>query len=73
MSGASGLLPQGLRDRLPGEAAAQARTVRALLDSIEARGYDRVSPPLAEYEDGLAARLKSSRTELARFVDPLSQ
>jgi len=69
----TGLLPQGLRDRLPGAAAAQARTVRALLDSIEARGYDRVSPPLAEFEDGLAARLKSSRTELARFVDPLSQ
>jgi len=68
-----GLLPQGLRDRLPGEAAAQARVVRALLDTIEARGYDRVSPPLAEYEDGLLARLKSSPTELARFVDPLSQ
>lgn len=73
MPGAGGLLPQGLRDRLPGEAAAQARTVRALLDTIEQRGYDRVSPPLAEFEDGLAARLKSSRTELARFVDPLSQ
>jgi ATP phosphoribosyltransferase regulatory subunit len=73
MADAGGLLPLGLRDRLPGEAAAQARTVRALLDSIEGRGYDRVSPPLAEYEDGLAARLKSSRTELARFVDPLSQ
>ena len=73
MSGAGGLLPQGLRDRLPGEAAAQARTVRALLDSIEGYEYDRVSPPLAEYEDGLAARLKSSRTDLARFVDPLSQ
>jgi hypothetical protein len=68
-----GLLPQGLRDRLPGEAAAQARMVRALLDSIEACGYDRVSPPLAEYEEGLAARLKSSPTDLARFVDPLSQ
>ena len=48
MPGAGGLLPQGLRDRLPGEAAAQARTVRALLDTIEQRGYDRVSPPLAE-------------------------
>ncbi len=69
----NGLLPQGLRDRLPGEAAAQARTVRALLDRIEQHGYDRVSPPLAEFEDGLAARLKSSRTDLARFVDPLSQ
>ena len=68
-----GLLPEGLRDRLPGEAAAQARTVRALLDRIEARGYERVSPPLVEYEESLAARLKSSRTDLARFVDPLSQ
>ncbi len=68
-----GLLPEGLRDRLPGEAAAQARTVRALLDSVEARGYERVSPPLVEYEESLAARLKSSRTDLARFVDPLSQ
>jgi ATP phosphoribosyltransferase regulatory subunit len=69
----TGLLPVGLRDRLPGEAAAAVRTVRALLDRIEAAGFARVSPPLAEYEDGLAARLKSSRTELARFVDPLSQ
>ncbi len=69
----NGLLPQGLRDRLPGAAAAQARIVRALLDSIEGRGYDRVSPPLAEFEDGLVARLKSSRTDLARFVDPMSQ
>ncbi len=68
-----GLLPEGLRDRLPGEAAAQARTVRALLDSVEARGYERVSPPLVEFEESLAVRLKSSRTDLARFVDPLSQ
>ncbi len=68
-----GLLPEGLRDRLPGEAAAQARTVRALLDSIEARGFERVSPPLVEYEESLAARRKSSRTDLARFVDPLSR
>jgi len=70
---AAGLLPQGLRDRLPGEAAVQARRERALLDVIEARGYERIAPPLAEYEESLAARLKSSRTELARFVDPLSQ
>ena len=68
-----GLLPQGLRDRLPGEAAAQARRTRALLDCIEGAGFARVAPPLAEFEDELAARLKSSRTELARFVDPLSQ
>ena len=68
-----GLLPEGLRDRLPGEAAAQARIVRALLDNIEARGFARVSPPLVEYEENLGERLKSSRTDMARFVDPSSQ
>jgi ATP phosphoribosyltransferase regulatory subunit len=68
-----GLLPEGLRDRLPGEAAAQARTVRALLDCVGGHGFERVSPPLVEFEETLAARLKSSRTDLARFVDPLSQ
>lgn len=68
-----GLLPEGLRDRLPGEATAQAVRVRALLDTVAAHGYARVAPPLVEYEESLAARLKSSRTDLARFVDPLSQ
>jgi ATP phosphoribosyltransferase regulatory subunit len=68
-----GLLPEGLRDRLPGEATAQAVRVRALLDTIATHGYERVAPPLVEYEESLAARLKSSRTDLARFVDPLSQ
>ncbi|MFM9976553.1 MAG: ATP phosphoribosyltransferase regulatory subunit [Sphingomonadaceae bacterium] len=72
MSGVD-LLPHGLRDRLPGEAAAHARRVSALLAVIEAQGYQRIAPPLAEYEESLATRLKSSRTELARFVDPLSQ
>jgi len=67
------LLPLGLRDRLLGEAARQARAVAALIETIETRGYDRVAPPLAEFEEGLVARLKSSRTELARFVDPVSQ
>ncbi len=69
----TGLLPEGLRDRLPGEAAAQARTVRALLDTLEGQGFERIAPPLAEYEEGLVARLKSSRTDLARFVDPHSR
>jgi ATP phosphoribosyltransferase regulatory subunit len=73
MSNSDTILPLGLRDRLPDEASAQARIVRLLLDTVAVHGYDRVSPPLAEFEDGLAARLKSSRTDLARFVDPLSQ
>jgi len=69
----SGLLPSGLRDRLPAEAASAARAVRAILDCVERAGFARVSPPLAEYEDELAVRMRRPRTDLARFVDPLSQ
>jgi ATP phosphoribosyltransferase regulatory subunit len=69
-----GLLPEGLRDRLPPEAAAQTRIVRALLDTIATHGYDLVSPPLVEFEEGLAGRLKSGAAQnLLRFVDPVSQ
>ncbi len=69
----SGLLPSGLRDRLLAEAAAGASAVRAILDTIDAAGFVRVSPPLAEYEDELASRMRRPHTDLARFVDPLSQ
>ena len=68
-----GLLPSGLRDRLLGDAEEAAARVRAMLDTITAAGFARVSPPLVEYEDGLAQRLKGARTDLARFVDPTSQ
>ena len=69
-----GLLPEGFRDRLPPDADAAARIVRRALDAIQAWGYERVAPPLAEYERGLVRRLKSARPQdLLRFVDPLSQ
>jgi ATP phosphoribosyltransferase regulatory subunit len=69
-----GLLPEGLRDRLPPEAAAQMRIVRALLDTIATHGYDLVSPPLVEFEEGLAGRLMEGRAkDMLRFVDPVSQ
>lgn len=68
-----GLLPEGLRDRLPGEAGRRAATADAMLAAILAHGYDRVDPPLAEFEDGLAERLGSARRDLPRFVDPVSQ
>ncbi|MGH6780863.1 MAG: ATP phosphoribosyltransferase regulatory subunit [Sphingomonadaceae bacterium] len=69
-----GLLPEGFRDRLPPEAEAIARLVRRVLDTAAAHGYERVSPPLAEFEAGLVGRLKSARAQdLLRFVDPVSQ
>lgn len=69
----AGLLPEGLRDRLPGEAAAGTARVGAMLAAVTAAGFAQVTPPLVEYEEGLAARLQGARTDLARFVDPKSQ
>jgi ATP phosphoribosyltransferase regulatory subunit len=68
------LLPQGLRDRLPPQADAAAAMLRAALDAIRAHGYERVAPPLAEYEESLAGRLKAGTArDLLRVADPLSQ
>ena len=69
----AGLLPEGLRDRLPGEAAAGAARAAAMLAAITGAGFAQVSPPLVEYEEALAARLQGARTDLARFVDPKTQ
>ncbi|MBV8972952.1 MAG: ATP phosphoribosyltransferase regulatory subunit [Sphingomonadaceae bacterium] len=70
----AGLLPEGYRDRLPPQADAADRLLRTLIDHVAAHGYDRVQPPLVEYEDGLAGRLATTaRQELLRFVDPVSR
>ena len=68
------LLPEGLRDRLPPQADAAAAILRAALDAIRAHGYERVAPPLAEYEESLVGRLKTGAArDLLRVADPLSQ
>lgn len=72
MTGA--LLPEGLRDRLPPEAETAAGILRASLDAIALHGYERVAPPLAEFEESLVGRLKAaSARDLLRVVDPVSQ
>ena len=69
-----GLLPEGLSDRLPPQAEASARLVRRVLDTVATHGYERVMPPLAEFEDTLTQRLTSMRAQdLVRVVDPVSQ
>jgi ATP phosphoribosyltransferase regulatory subunit len=65
-----GLLPEGLRDRLPPQAQALANLVRTLTDVCAGHGYERVAPPLAEYESSLAS---GSSRERLRFTDPVSQ
>ncbi len=69
-----GLLPEGLRDRLAPDAEAAAALVRTLTGCFASHGYDRIQPPLVEYEETLASRLgPSARRELIRFTDPASQ
>jgi len=69
-----GLLPEGLRDRLPPQAEAASRLLHRVIVAIGRHGYARVLPPLAEFEEGLVGRLKSAGAQdLLRFVDPVSQ
>lgn len=69
-----GLLPEGFRDRLPPQAEAASRLLHRAIVAIGRHGYDRVAPPLAEFEETLVGRLKSARAQdLLRFVDPVSQ
>ncbi len=70
------LLPEGLEDRLPPEAARIDAAMRACLAVLDAHGYDRVRPPLLEFEASLAGRMAGVVTgegrALFRFVDPSS-
>ena len=67
------LLPEGLEDRLPQSAAAAARIERAALAAMDSCGYDRVRPPLIEFEKSMAARMHGFATrQMFRFVDPQS-
>ncbi|MDZ7652274.1 MAG: ATP phosphoribosyltransferase regulatory subunit [Burkholderiaceae bacterium] len=47
------LLPEGISDVLPAEAAHIERVRRALLDLYKSFGYEQVIPPLIEYLDSL--------------------
>ncbi len=49
------LLPAGLRDLLPPDAETEASAVEAIMDLFAAHGYQRVKPPLIEFEDSLLA------------------
>ncbi|HVJ00235.1 MAG TPA: ATP phosphoribosyltransferase regulatory subunit [Sphingomonas sp.] len=70
----SALLPAGFHDRLPPYADAAARLEARVLGAAFAHGYERVDPALAEFEAGLAGRLKAARVQdVVRFVDPVSQ
>ncbi len=68
------LLPAGLRDLLPPEAAHEVDAVRRLLESFIAQGYELVKPPLLEFEEALLSGTGAAlRSQTFRLMDPVSQ
>ncbi len=68
------LLPSGLVDLLPPEAGQEAWLAEALAESFALHGYERVTPPLLEFEEGLLAGSGAAVAEQTfRLMDPVSQ
>ncbi|MEQ8354663.1 MAG: ATP phosphoribosyltransferase regulatory subunit [Kiloniellaceae bacterium] len=69
-----GLLPAGLEDVLPPLAAHESAVVERLIASFQAQGYDRVKPPLLEFEEALLAGTGTAVAgQTFRLMDPVSQ
>jgi ATP phosphoribosyltransferase regulatory subunit len=67
------LLPAGLSDLLPPDAAFEAAVVDRLAAAFEANGYERVKPPLIEFETSLLAGAGAAMAEHTfRLMDPVS-
>lgn len=65
------LLPAGLRDLLPPEAETEAAAVEAAMALFARHGYQRVKPPLLEFEDGLLAGAGAGVADQTfRLMDP---
>jgi ATP phosphoribosyltransferase regulatory subunit len=68
------LLPAGLGDGLPPEAGFEAAIVERLVASFARWGYERVKPPLIEFEDSLLAGPgEAMAAHTFRLMDPISQ
>lgn len=68
------LLPSGLYDLLPPDAARESALVQEMLKHFAAYGYEQVAPPLLEFEDELlSARGKALSTSTFRVMDLISK
>lgn len=68
------LLPTGLADVLPPDATFEAATLAQLMSAFSGYGYERIKPPLIEFEDGLLGGLgKAMASQTFRLMDPESQ
>ncbi len=68
------LLPSGFVDLLPPESGQEARAITVLMEHFAAFGYERIKPPLAEFEDSLLAPGPGAALahETFRLMDPVS-
>jgi ATP phosphoribosyltransferase regulatory subunit len=65
------LLPTGMRDLLPPEAEVEAQVVARLMATLAAHGYERVKPPLVEFEETLFSGAGAAMaTATFRTMDP---
>lgn len=72
-SGERALLPPGMSDLLPPDAAFEAATVESLIAAFAAQGYERVKPPLLEFEETLLGGAGASMSgQTFRLMDPIS-
>ncbi len=68
------LLPAGMSDVLPPHAGFEAEVRERLISSFVGRGYERVKPPLIEFEENLLTGSGAALYEQTfRLMDPLSQ
>ncbi len=67
------LLPEGLRDLLPPDAAFESDAVDRLKRTFQANGYELVKPPLAEFEETLLSGVGTAMgARIFRMLDPVS-
>jgi ATP phosphoribosyltransferase regulatory subunit len=68
------LLPAGLRDILPPDAQIEADVVERLMAVLAGHGFDRVKPPLVEFESSLLGGPGAAMAQdTFRLMDPISQ
>ena len=68
------LLPAGFPDVLPPEAAHEAHVVERLMAMFAGQGYERVKPPLVEFEETLLSGVGATMSQdMFRVMDPISQ
>ena len=69
-----GLLPAGLKDVLPPDAAFEAAVIERVLAELAGHGYERVKPPLVEFEENLVEGSgQAMAMDIFRVMDPVSR